>query len=102
MGAFIATGPTSLGAVVRVRKFLSTKDAKEKSLLAKLGYLRRLEKSALLAPIPCPKKNVICLGINYKEHVKEGARARGQAVEIPADPVFFTKPPTSVIGTWER
>src|SRR5688572_2134534 len=30
------------------------------------------------APIPRPRKNVLCLGRNYAEHVKEGARAAGR------------------------
>ena len=52
----------------------------------------------LHAPIPRPTKNVFCLGRNYAAHVKEGAKARGQAFSLPTHPVFFTKPPTSVIG----
>jgi 2-keto-4-pentenoate hydratase/2-oxohepta-3-ene-1,7-dioic acid hydratase in catechol pathway len=50
------------------------------------------------APIPRPTKNVFCLGRNYADHVKEAARARGQEFKLPAHPIFFTKPPTSVIG----
>ena len=38
------------------------------------------------------------LGINYKEHVDEGARARSLEIKYPEWPVFFTKPATSVIG----
>ena len=52
----------------------------------------------LLAPIPRPAKNVFCIGRNYKEHVAEGYRARGQDVKLPEFPQFFTKPPTAVIG----
>jgi 2-keto-4-pentenoate hydratase/2-oxohepta-3-ene-1,7-dioic acid hydratase in catechol pathway len=52
----------------------------------------------LEAPIPRPAKNVFCIGRNYKEHVAEGYRARGQAVKLPEFPQFFTKPPTAVIG----
>jgi 2-keto-4-pentenoate hydratase/2-oxohepta-3-ene-1,7-dioic acid hydratase in catechol pathway len=46
----------------------------------------------LLAPIPRPAKNIFCLGRNYVAH----ARERG--AEPPGHPVFFTKPPTAVIG----
>jgi 2-keto-4-pentenoate hydratase/2-oxohepta-3-ene-1,7-dioic acid hydratase in catechol pathway len=38
------------------------------------------------------------LGINYREHVDEGARARSLEIKYPDYPVFFTKPATSVIG----
>jgi len=50
------------------------------------------------APIPRPTKNVFCLGRNYAGHVKEATQARGQDFKLPTHPVFFTKPPTSVIG----
>jgi 2-keto-4-pentenoate hydratase/2-oxohepta-3-ene-1,7-dioic acid hydratase in catechol pathway len=50
------------------------------------------------APIPRPTKNVFCIGRNYAEHIREGAKARGQTFTLPTHPVFFTKPPTSVIG----
>ena len=59
------------------------------------------------APIPRPAKNVFCVGRNFLTHIEEGARARGEAVKLPAAPVFFTKAPTSVIGPnddvpWDR
>lgn len=46
----------------------------------------------LTAPIPRPRKNVICLGLNYADHAEETRQP------LPAHPVFFTKAPTSVIG----
>lgn len=53
------------------------------------------------APIQRPRKNIICLGLNYISHVKEGARARGREFKIPEAPVFFTKPPTAVNGPYD-
>ena len=53
------------------------------------------------APIPRPAKNVFCVGRNFLTHIEEGARARGEAVKLPAAPVFFTKAPTSVIGPYD-
>lgn len=53
----------------------------------------------LLAPIPVPAKNVFCVGRNYKQHIEEGARARGVPVDYPTVPEFFSKPPTAVTGT---
>ncbi|MBS7700166.1 MULTISPECIES: fumarylacetoacetate hydrolase family protein [unclassified Chelatococcus] len=55
----------------------------------------------LLSPIPRPRKNVVCVGRNYKLHIEEGARARGAAPVFPEVPEFFTKPPSSVIGPEE-
>lgn len=53
---------------------------------------------SLLAPIPRPRKNVVCVGLNYQDHVAEGDRRRREARPLPTTPVFFTKPPTAVIG----
>jgi 2-keto-4-pentenoate hydratase/2-oxohepta-3-ene-1,7-dioic acid hydratase in catechol pathway len=52
----------------------------------------------ILAPIPRPAKNVFCVGRNYVEHIAEGARAQRIALDLPEFPVFFSKPPTTVIG----
>jgi 2-keto-4-pentenoate hydratase/2-oxohepta-3-ene-1,7-dioic acid hydratase in catechol pathway len=57
---------------------------------------RPLSQVKLLAPIPRPRKNVFCVGLNYADHIAEGARARGVEVKLPEHPNFFTKAPTSV------
>ncbi len=56
----------------------------------KLGEVR------LAAPFPRPRRNVLCVGKNYREHVSEvAATALG---ELPEHPIFFTKATTAVIG----
>jgi len=51
----------------------------------------------LLAPIPRTHKNVFCVGRNYVDHVKEGARFPGAGeVKLPEVPQFFTKAPTAI------
>ena len=52
----------------------------------------------LLAPLPVPRKNVFCVGRNYAEHIAEGDRAQKRNVGVTEYPVYFTKPPTAVIG----
>ena len=52
----------------------------------------------LCAPIPRPRKNIFCVGRNYREHVAEGFRAAGREIELPSHPQFFTKAPTSVMS----
>jgi 2-keto-4-pentenoate hydratase/2-oxohepta-3-ene-1,7-dioic acid hydratase in catechol pathway len=54
--------------------------------------IKPLAKTPLLAPIPRPRKNIFCMGRNYAEHAREGGNP------VPAVPVFFTKPPTCVVG----
>jgi 2-keto-4-pentenoate hydratase/2-oxohepta-3-ene-1,7-dioic acid hydratase in catechol pathway len=59
---------------------------------------RRLAEVRLLAPIPRPRQDVICLGMNYVAHAIESDRARGREPKLPEYPVFFTKAVTSVCG----
>ena len=47
------------------------------------------ESVKLLAPVPSPEK-VICVGVNYAEHAREGG------MEPPDRPVIFNKFPTTV------
>jgi 2-keto-4-pentenoate hydratase/2-oxohepta-3-ene-1,7-dioic acid hydratase in catechol pathway len=49
--------------------------------------------AALLAPVQ-PSK-IICVGRNYREHAAELGN------EVPAEPLIFFKPPSSVIGPGE-
>jgi 2-keto-4-pentenoate hydratase/2-oxohepta-3-ene-1,7-dioic acid hydratase in catechol pathway len=57
-----------------------------------------LSKVTLQAPIPRPAKNIFCVGSNYRAHVSESSRAQQKADKVPDYPVFFTKPPTAVVG----
>jgi 2-keto-4-pentenoate hydratase/2-oxohepta-3-ene-1,7-dioic acid hydratase in catechol pathway len=59
---------------------------------------RPLSAVRLLAPIPRPRQNVICLGMNYVAHAIESDRARGREPKLPEFPVFFTKAVSSVCG----
>jgi 2-keto-4-pentenoate hydratase/2-oxohepta-3-ene-1,7-dioic acid hydratase in catechol pathway len=47
------------------------------------------------APIR-PLRNVFCVGRNYLEHAREGARALGRELKMPAVPTFFTKASTAI------
>ncbi len=53
---------------------------------------------AVLAPIPEPRRNVFCVGINYLAHAQEAAAARFTTFKAPERPVFFTKATTTVNG----
>jgi 2-keto-4-pentenoate hydratase/2-oxohepta-3-ene-1,7-dioic acid hydratase in catechol pathway len=55
----------------------------------------------LLAPIPVPPRNVMCLGLNYIEHAEESYTAQGKDVTLPEVPIVFTKATTSVIGPYD-
>ncbi|WP_298610609.1 fumarylacetoacetate hydrolase family protein [uncultured Thiothrix sp.] len=51
-----------------------------------------------LAPIPRPHKNIMCMGLNYFEHIEEALNLTGKTAKKPAYPIVFTKSVTSVIG----
>jgi 2-keto-4-pentenoate hydratase/2-oxohepta-3-ene-1,7-dioic acid hydratase in catechol pathway len=98
MQAFIEGGAKALQAARKAEKYVAGKDAEGLKKLVGVGALIKANQAKLLAPIPRPRKNVVMLGINYREHVEEGARARELEIKYPEWPVYFTKPATSVIG----
>ena len=55
---------------------------------------RPLNQVRLLAP--CRPSKVVAVGLNYKAHAKEVKK------ELPAEPMIFLKPSTSVIGPGEK
>ena len=61
--------------------------------------LLALDRVALQAPIPKPRRNVFCVGRNYMDHVAEGDRTRGiTQSEVPKYPQFFTKAADCVVA----
>jgi 2-keto-4-pentenoate hydratase/2-oxohepta-3-ene-1,7-dioic acid hydratase in catechol pathway len=64
-----------------------------------------LDAVRLLAPIPIPRRNIFCVGKNYRDHVLEFGRSgydspdRSEA--MPEHPVVFSKATTSVTGPFD-
>ena len=58
-----------------------------------------LSEVSLLAPIPRPRQDVICLGINYHAHAEEAARYSAEAYtkERPI-PIYFSKRVTEAVA----
>jgi len=54
------------------------------------GEVYNLEEIKFLPPVQPP--NIIALGLNYKEHAKEGWN------EVPSEPIIFLKATTSITG----
>jgi 2-keto-4-pentenoate hydratase/2-oxohepta-3-ene-1,7-dioic acid hydratase in catechol pathway len=54
------------------------------------------------SPVPRPRRNILCVGINYRAHAKEaygrGVDADARNEMLPEFPIVFTKSPGSVIG----
>jgi 2-keto-4-pentenoate hydratase/2-oxohepta-3-ene-1,7-dioic acid hydratase in catechol pathway len=52
----------------------------------------------LLAPLPRPANGVYGVGLNYMKHIEEVARTIDSGTVQPDAPVYFNKPPNTVIG----
>ncbi len=50
------------------------------------------------APIPRPRRNIVCIGKNYREHATEVAATALGGDGLPVRPIFFTKATTAVTG----
>ena len=57
----------------------------------------------ILSPIPHPKKDMVCLGINYYAHAEEAARFHDEAFggERPV-PIYFSKRINRALGDGEE
>jgi 2-keto-4-pentenoate hydratase/2-oxohepta-3-ene-1,7-dioic acid hydratase in catechol pathway len=84
---FIDGGASAMEIAERLVKEASDRDIADASV--PMGRVR------LLAPIAFPPK-IICLGLNYRDHVSE---TNGT---IPDEPVIFMKPRTTIIGPNEN
>jgi 2-keto-4-pentenoate hydratase/2-oxohepta-3-ene-1,7-dioic acid hydratase in catechol pathway len=65
------------------------------------GY--RLEGARVVAPIPVPPHNIMCVGKNYHAHAHEFTKSgfdAGAKVEeaVPEHPIIFTKPSSCIVG----
>jgi len=95
-----AWAPASFGMLDVIRGFRDLRDA-----LRPEGAGIPLSEVELLAPIPQPRRNLMCVGKNYHEHAHEFTRsgfdssAKSAQDAIPEHPIIFTKAPETVIPT---
>ena len=54
----------------------------------------------LMAPIPRPRKNIICMGWNYSDHMQE-TKATGVQTDLPKYPIMFTKAASCTAGPFD-
>lgn len=50
-----------------------------------------LSEVKILSPIPYPKRNIICLGKNYLDHISEVKNLKNVNADIPQKPIYFSK-----------
>lgn len=64
-----------------------------------------LGEAAIMAPIPRPRRNIMCVGKNYHEHAHEFTKsgfdssASSASDAVPKAPIIFTKMPETVVPT---
>lgn len=61
-----------------------------------------LDDIKLCSPIVNPKKDILCLGLNYKEHVEETNKSFNTDYEVPKYPIYFSKRASEAIGTKDK
>ena len=84
MLAFIALGAEGLNAA--------------RAAMAVSGTRLPLSEVRLLAPIPRPARNIMCIGKNYRDHANEVKSLPSGGSDLPEHPIVFTKAPSTVIG----
>jgi 2-keto-4-pentenoate hydratase/2-oxohepta-3-ene-1,7-dioic acid hydratase in catechol pathway len=92
---------------VGMQQLIERWDELGRGLGVDLGSLpgQSVEQVQIAAPIPEPRRNLFCVGKNYREHVAEFGRSgydqpdRSEA--IPEHPVVFSKTTTSVTGPYD-
>jgi acylpyruvate hydrolase len=92
-------GDSSWGSVKSIleqadRRALAALDAASRELVAGDGVPR--EDVMLGPPVPDPEK-VLCIGLNYHDHVEE-AQQEDASLGTQADPVVFSKFATALVG----
>jgi 2-keto-4-pentenoate hydratase/2-oxohepta-3-ene-1,7-dioic acid hydratase in catechol pathway len=96
-------GIRPLGGIVQDMVDLIERYDTLQPVLATNSALRPLSSVTLLAPILAPRRNIFCVGKNYRDHAREFAGSGYEAgavkgAEIDEYPAVFTKPASTVIG----
>jgi 2-keto-4-pentenoate hydratase/2-oxohepta-3-ene-1,7-dioic acid hydratase in catechol pathway len=94
-GYYISLHDTDPNLPASVKKLLSASPAIQRAALEAAQAPRAVkypvESVKLLPPIPDPGK-ILCIGLNYADHAREGGKA------IPNEPVLFAKYSNTLIG----
>ncbi|MEL0241698.1 MAG: fumarylacetoacetate hydrolase family protein [Pelagibacteraceae bacterium] len=95
--------PNDLNDLIKNYSLLETK---LKSFNTKDNVHYKNNDVKILAPIPIPVRDIICVGKNYAEHAKEVQRSSFNTLQgkqaVPSKPIIFNKATTSVIGPSDK
>ena len=96
MLALIESGKQGLQALQTLLVKANGRPFSQVKTFTDVGAVHTLQEVKLYAPIPQPRKNVMCMAVNYAEHAKESGSMRGQTTTPPEVPVLFTKATTTI------
>lgn len=64
------------------------------------GLFHPIEEVRILAPIDKPRHDILCVGVNYKDHAEESVKALGDTtLAAPKAPVLFAKRANYILGS---
>jgi len=71
---------------------------KVNEVLISLKHEIEFDEVEILAPIPYPRRNVLCLGKNYLDHVSEVKSLKNVNSDVPSKPIYFSKIAYPAVG----
>ena len=73
-------------------------DCEELFQYLEISNLREINisKKDILAPIARPQQNIMCMGLNYEDHIKESEKVFLKDIKRPKYPIIFTKSSLSI------
>ena len=86
-------GKKDLEAIIQK---VGNRRAGEVKTFTDIGAVHSLSEVELASPIPQPRKNIMCMALNYAEHAKETAELRQRSADAPTIPILFTKSTTTM------
>ncbi|UCE80752.1 MAG: fumarylacetoacetate hydrolase family protein, partial [Methanobacteriota archaeon] len=98
LGRFRAEGKLFVGSVCGNEVFEKDTDRMIDVIDGRAGETTRthnIEELEILPPVDRPSK-IICVGLNYRSHIKE------MNFNVPKEPIIFTKPSSAIIGHGDR
>ena len=70
---------------------------KLKDFIAKSNLQQyKISKKNILSPISRPQQNIMCMGLNYEDHIKESEKVFLKDIKRPKYPIIFTKSTLSI------
>lgn len=69
-----------------------------KETISKTDELISIDQITITSPIPNPRRNIICLGLNYLDHAKESEKYKDNDFKLPEAPAYFSKMAAKTIG----